>query len=291
MDRVKKNRESKFTPDRNKKQNPKSYALIPMSDATLSTQAMQVINNYLHLPFSKKKISCPYFNNKRSRVRGALGVLIGKGTPEEIVNEATLIALREKVDLKNLDNEQTKKFLVEHNLGVDCSGLVYHVLNAELNARKLGPLRKHIKRPWIRSQIRKLIALFRPAENTGVNTFYNDINSKEIRLSEIQPGDFIIIMNTGANYNLHHILLVHKVANTSSPYQGEGLPAGRGEVVLRYTHSFQFPDDGLYNHGVRQEEIKIIDSNKNLLEQNWNEPRTREYAKTAREIKIKRLKV
>lgn len=246
-----------------------------MSDKILSVQARQVIDNYLHLAFLEKKISCPYFNNKRSRVRGALGVLIGKGTPEEIVDEAGLIALREKVDLKNLDDEQTKKFLVEHNLGVDCSGLVYHVLNAELNARKLGPLRKHIKRPWIKSPIRKVIALLRPAENTGVNTFFNNINSKEIQLSEIQPGDLIILMNTGINHNLHHVLLAHEVASD----------------VVRYTHSFQFTDDGLYNHGVRQEEIKIIDPNKNLLEQNWSEPRMREYAKTAREVKIKRLKI
>ncbi|MBI4992910.1 MAG: hypothetical protein HZC26_02130 [Candidatus Magasanikbacteria bacterium] len=246
-----------------------------MSGKTLSNQALQIIKNYLLLPFSEKKISCPYFNNKRSRVRGALGVLIGKGTPEEIADEAGLIALREKVDLKNLNDEQTKKILVEHNLGVDCSGLIYHVLNAELNARKLGPLRKHIKRPWIKSPIRKLIALLRPAENTGVNTFFNDINTKEIKLSEIQPGDLIIMMNTGSNHSLHHILLINKV----------------GEAVLRYTHSFQFPDDGLYNHGVRQEEIKIIDPNKNLLEQNWSEPRMREYAKTAMGIKIKRLKI
>jgi len=255
---------------------------------SLSAPALEVINDYLRLPFPNSNVNCPYFNNKRIRVRGALGVLIGKGTPEEIVDEATLIALREKIDLKNLNDEQTKQFLVEHNLGIDCSGLVYHVLNAELNARKLGPLRQHIKRPWIKSPLRKLIALLRPAENTGVNTFFNDVNSKEIKLSEIQPGDLIIMMNTGVNHNLHHILLVHEVASVPSPYQGEGLPAGRGEVV-HYTHSFQFPDDGLYNHGVKQEKIEIIDPNKNLLEQKWSEPRMMEYAKTAKEMKIKRL--
>lgn len=199
--------------------------------------------------------------------------MIGKGTPEEIVDEATLIALREKVDLKNLNDEQIKKFLVEHNLGIDCSGLAYHILNAELNARELGPLRKHIKRPWIKSPLRKLIALLRPAENTGVNTFFNDINTKKINLSEIQAGDLIIMMNTGANHNLHHVLLTREIA---------------GEVV-HYTHSFQYPDDGLYNHGVRQEKIEITDPNKNILEQNWNEPRMREYARTAKEMKVKRL--
>ena len=38
-----------------------------------------------------------------------------------------------KIDLKKIGDENLKKFLVDHKLGIECSGLVYHILNALLH--------------------------------------------------------------------------------------------------------------------------------------------------------------
>jgi hypothetical protein len=242
-----------------------------MSDQTLSKQALQIIEDYQDLSIGKDKIVCPYFNNRRSGIRGALAVLIGKGTPGQIEEEAMLFGLREKIDLDSLNKKDLKKFLVDHNLGIDCSGFVFHVLDAELDG-----IKKHLKHPWIKNPIRKLIAKLRIVENTGVSTFNNDINTEEVKLSGVKPGDLIIMMNTGLKNDMHHILLVSKVESRKSK-------------VINYVHSFQFTTDGKYDHGIKEGEIKIIDPKKGLLEQEWNEVETYNHAKMAKKLKIGRL--
>lgn len=224
-------------------------------------------------------------------MRAGLRVMIGKGNVDDIVEEAMLIALREKIDLKKLDANGLKKFLVESHLGIDCSGLAYHILNAELKTRGLGGLNKHLKFPFIKNPFRKLLTLFRPVESAGVRTISHEQNSIEIKLSDVKPGDLIVILGGGEKQDRNHVLIIHEVTNIPSLCQGGGLPAGRGEVVMHYTHSMQWPNDGQYNHGVRQSEIEITDKNKNILEQIWFEPEALNYARGAREVKICRLKI
>ncbi len=240
---------------------------------TLSQPALDVIQNYLSLPFPGKQVSCPYFNNRRVRLRGGLRALIGKGNPEDIVEEAMIISLREKIDLKKLSDQNLKQFLVEHKLGIDCSGLVYHILDAEMKAQGKGSLHQVLKRPWFKNPIRKLLVKLRPIENTGVGTFNHEVNSIEVSLKDIQPGDLIIMMGAGLKQDYNHILIINQITDNK----------------IQYTHSFQYPTDGQYNHGVRQEAITIVNLNKNILEQNWSEPQMRKYAQEAKKVKIKRL--
>ncbi|KKQ28205.1 MAG: hypothetical protein US42_C0001G0056 [Candidatus Magasanikbacteria bacterium GW2011_GWC2_37_14] len=242
--------------------------------SSLSTQALEVIQNYLHLPFPGHNISCPYFNNRRARLRGGLRALIGKGSPADIVEEATIISLREKINLNKITDEELKKFLIDKKIGIDCSGLVYHILDAEMKAQGKGSLQKILKRPWFKNPIRKLLVKLRPIENTGVGTFNHEINSMEINLKDLAPGDLIIIMGAGVKQDYNHILLINQIADNK----------------IQYTHSFQYPNDGLYNHGVRQETITITDPNKSLLDQTWSEPQMQDYAKKAKECKIARLR-
>lgn len=258
--------------------------------STLSSQSLKTINDYLHLPIGGVFVNCPYYNNRRAGMRAGLRVLIGKGSAEDIVEEAMLIALREKIDLKKLDATGLKKFLVDSHLGIDCSGLAYHLLDAELKSRGLGGLNKHLKFPFIKNPFRKLLTLFRPVESAGVRTISHEQNSVEVKLSDVKPGDLIAILGTGEKQDRNHVLIIHKVTGVPSPFEGEGLPAGKGEVVIHYTHSMQWPSDGQYNHGVRQSEIEIIDKNKNILEQIWFEPEALNYARGAKEVKICRLK-
>src|SRR3989344_7608981 len=109
---------------------------------TLSKEALEVLKAYEGVP---------YYNNAHKKVRLGLRALIGKGTPEEVSDEALLYSLREKVDLKTLTPELRKKFLIEHNIGIDCSGLAYHVLDAENKARDKGSLAGHLHYPYANS--------------------------------------------------------------------------------------------------------------------------------------------
>lgn len=241
---------------------------------TLSSQSIKTINDYLHLPIGSVFVNCPYYNNRRAGMRAGLRVLIGKGSVEDIVEEAALIALREKIDLKKLDAAGLKKFLVDSRLGIDCSGLAYHILNTELRLRGLGGLNKYLKFPLIKNPFRKLLTLLRPVESAGVRTISHEQNSVEVKLSDIKPGDLIVILGAGEKQDRNHVLIVHEVSDDT----------------IKYTHSMQWPSDGQYNHGVRQSEIEITDKNKNILEQIWFEPEALNYARGAREVKICRLK-
>ena len=61
----------------------------------LSPKAQQLIHNYLNLPFKGVNgVRCPYFNNARLKQRGQLRVLVGKGTPGEIAEEAYIISVQ-----------------------------------------------------------------------------------------------------------------------------------------------------------------------------------------------------
>ena len=128
-----------------------------MNTKKISYHAQKIIEDYLELPFPNKQVSCPYFNNRRTKVRGALRALVGKGNPEDIVEESIIIALREKINFSELNNEEIKHFLVDKNLGIDCSGFVYYVLEAELKAQHKSNLNKYLHRPWIKNPLRKLI--------------------------------------------------------------------------------------------------------------------------------------
>lgn len=260
----------------------------------LSTQANQVIANYLNLPFNNLPgVSCPYFNNKKSDVHGGLRVLVGKGSINDILEEALIISLRDKLDLNAISAPEIKKFLVDNHIGVDCSALVYYILDAELKALGLGTLKKYLHYPTVKNPIRKLLIKLRTVENTNVKVFANDVNSSVVEISDMKPGDIITMLGSGPDHDRDHILVVH---SASSPSQR----GGQGEVsptIIHYTHSLQWRTDGKYNHGVRQGTITITDTKKPLAEQQWQEQgkqgaenETWERARFAESLEIRRLK-
>lgn len=258
-----------------------------MNSLSLSQPALEVIQSYLHLPIPNKNVACPYFNNKKSRVRAGLRVLVGKGSIDDITEELMLISLREKIDLASLTNEQIKKILVDHSIGIDCSGLIYYVLDAKLQAQKKGKLKKHLKFPYIKNPLRKLLTKLRPVESTNVLTLAHEKNSTEVELKNIQPGDLIIMLKSGLNKDRDHVLIIHQV-----DYDANNQPK-----TIYYTHSLNWSTEGQYNHGVKQGRIEIADVNKNIKKQVWREKdktgdenETFVRARTADSLKIVRLK-
>jgi hypothetical protein len=258
---------------------------MPLGKKLLSPQTLDVITSYTLLPFGKKQVSCPYFNNRRSKVRAGLRVLLGKGSPQEIVDEANLFAMREKVDLTKLDEDKLKQFLVEHNLGVDCSAFAYAILAADYKEKHNQSLSSKLFYPHAKSLLRKLIVKLRAIENIDVKTLAHAKNSHPVALTDILPGDFIIILNSGKEHNLNHILVVYKVEVENSQTK-----------FIDYCHSFQWSTDGKYNHGIKFGRIEITDGEKSLLEQKWIEEDTEGEknetflrAREAEVLEIKRL--
>ncbi len=253
-----------------------------MNVKELTREALEVIEGYSSLDFRDRKVACPYFNNRRAKVRGALGVVVGKGRAEEIIEEAKLMAMRERVELDKLSSEEIREFLVDHNLGIDCSGFVYYILDAEVKAKTDKSLKNFLK-PVKGGFLSRIIFKFRVVRNTNVLLLADDKNSKKVDLKNVEPGDFVVMMRYGKEKNKYHILIIESVE-----YENE-VPK-----VLYYVHSMCWRVDGKYNHGIKKGKIEIIDLNKNLLEQNWiegvDENETLEKAKKAEVVDIKRLK-
>ena len=264
---------------------------------SLSPSALKTIHDYLNLPFvGVDGVRCPYFNNARLRQRGQLKALIGKGTPQEIIEEAKIISVQYRKDIfdKNgvfnahiehpAEHEQAeciRQFLVDNNLGVDCSGFVTNVLQKHLlEARGLNL----VKKLFIISKknfLRWLISRLRPVEQIGVNVYANDKNTDTInKLGEIQPADLIVMLKTGPNKNHDHILLVTEVRKNQ----------------IKYASARAWSSDGKYGHGVFEGEINITNPENGLLEQTWEEKdktnannETYLEAKQAEVLEIRRL--
>ncbi len=134
------------------------------------------------------------------------------------------------------------------------------------------------------------IARLRPAENLGVNSFSDKRNSTAIKASEARPGDIITFIGTGKDGLYNHILVITGVEQGSGP---NGM--ADGDIRISYAHSYAWPSDGLYNHGVREGDILVHGDD--LLGGTWKEKGetgannyTYESARNAKVVSVRRLK-
>jgi hypothetical protein len=271
----------------------------------LSPGAQQLIHDYLNLPCGTMKgIRCPYINNARLRQRGQLRVLVGKGTPREIIEEANIISTQYKAGIfdthphqclcedhsgKKFTPEEIRTFLIDHNLGIECSGFVTHVLNKHFEETNHFNLIKklHIVSPA--KIFRWMISRLRRVENISVKTYTNDRNTTTIAsdtlgwdYTKINPADIITLLETGPRHTYNHIILITE----------------NKDNILKYVHARAWPSEGQYGHGVTEGIIKIVNPGKNLTEQEWIEKeKTGEENWTFQEIlqaklvEIRRIKI
>lgn len=252
---------------------------------TLSKKAQDIIDSYEHLDIAGKTINCPYFNNRTTNLRGALRVLVGKGTPQEIKDEARIISLRDRLELNDLDEQTIKKLLIDHNIGIDCSAFVYYILDAQLKATQNKSL-KNILSFKSKNLLRQLITKFRPVENTNV-VVLNE-NSTEIKLDEVAPGNLIIALGGGIKHDYNHTLIITETTHDDS-----------GKLhSLGYSHSYFWKSEGKYAKGIRKGIIEIINPEKSILDQKWIEDgktgeanETWVYLKGAEKINLTKLKI
>lgn len=234
-----------------------------MNTRRLTDQTFSLIDTYLNFKVGSAVTNIPYFNNRKQAKRASLRAEVGKGSPREILDEVSLLTLRDKITVDAFTNDTFKKFLVENDIGIDCSGLAYYILASEARARDKHQLDRLLSYPLARGLFRKIKAHFYPVENTDVATFAHDKNSHIIEIKDAAPGDIITMESDDASPLRNHILVIHQIE-----YQNF-VP-----ITLHYTHSIAWPSDGEYGHGVRQGIIDIVDSTKPLTEQRWIENNT-----------------
>jgi hypothetical protein len=255
-----------------------------MKSISLSPEALQLVAQYKHLPFSNFTVLCPYFNNKTVGLRGALGVHVGKGTPREIVEEVDILLKKKGLKISEINAETIRHFLIDNKIGIDCSGFVYHTLDAELHVHHLGSLGKHLN--FRVNFFRKILTKLHPAKSTSVTTLEDEDNSHEINIKSIKPGDIIILIGSGKNADRNHVLIVTRVDMNDMDIT----------IRIHYAHSLKWNSDSTHTHGLREGVIDVKDSNLGILDQTWvedglsdedNETYTK--ARDAERVTIRRL--
>lgn len=191
----------------------------------------QEINHYLGIPYAKN-----HWKNGILIKEAAFG---GKGTWREI-DYATLCAGEKyQVNTNSLSPKKLHNFQKKHHIGIDCSGLVYHLLNfIDISLGNSGILYKVTSPNKDRGQygVRSLSAdsLTKPHNSYPVSDY-----------SHVQIGD-IIRHHRGT----HILLIINKKANR-----------------LHYVHSSL----GTLISGVHTGYIEITNPKKPLSQQSWSD--------------------
>jgi len=216
--------------------------------------AKLVINEYNTLPIGEKAVKVPYFMNIKKR-RAGLRVLVGKGDPGEIVREVYVTSQVKGFDLNKASIDQIRKFMIDSNIGIDCSAFIVHIYNSWLRSENKSPLINYLRFPK-NDFVQKLKRFLRPVENIGANLLTGDLNAKKItKVNDIVPGD--LIRSKGRHKNSHHVLLIIRVMKEDNQVR-----------EIDYIHSTK--EYGSEN-GIRQGKIIVTDTNKALKDQEWQE--------------------
>lgn len=231
-----------------------------METKTLSDNSLKIIEQYQNFKIGNAVCSIPYFNNRTLGLRGALRVESGKGSIDDLKEEIEQKIFKEKLDIKSFDNDSLKRYLVDNNLGIDCSAFAYYILNEESKNKGKGEIEKNLSFPFCKGILGKIKCKIRPIENANVQTFAHEENSKTISIKEILVGDIITMLGVSDDYDRDHILIVYKIDYENSTPKN-----------IYYTHTISWPTDGKYNHGIHDGKIEILNINENLIKQKWIE--------------------
>lgn len=222
----------------------------------------KIIDSYLNMSIANKVIACPYFINLK-KFHAVLRVFLGKGSAQEIINEIKFIAQKERIDLAPLSEIALYRFITEHNLGIDCSGLAVYILREIYRQRGVDFVKKikivsFWKNPW-----RYFLARLRPIENISVAVLANDKNSFIVDdFKKILPGDMII------RENLRHVYLIVKIEKENDKI-----------IRLTYVHAPR-PKENYFGPGIFQKTIILKEETLEELKEKLND-----------QVIIRRLKI
>lgn len=163
-------------------------------------QILKQAYNQFILNVEGKKVAIPYRINIPPIEHPARQ---GKSAPEVILNTLYEDAKEQNFDLKSASSEEIREFMKKNNLGLDCSGFVYRMLDFLVQEVKGKPLTElgfdHVGR-------------------TNVAVLADNNHTIKIDLENLQPGD---IVKTNSVGDIDHVLIV----------------IGRNKNKVTYAHS------------------------------------------------------
>ncbi|MBI5358588.1 hypothetical protein HZB69_03130 [Candidatus Amesbacteria bacterium] len=210
----------------------------------LPQKTQKLLDNYLYLKIGNCLINCPYWMNDLPK--NIKGPYSGKGTPKQIIHAIKLCAKKHGLDVINSTKTALSVFMKNNRIGIDCSGLAYH-LSDRLNIEKYGF--SLAKKFFPDSKLPS----WRNAWRCNAEFLTNIKNARPIKVAHAKPGD-LIRLNRGK-----HIFFITVVSRS----------------ILTYVHSSSLTSQ---LDGVHLGKIKIIDPNLGLDHQCWLE-KTKEYKK------------
>ena len=225
---------------------------------TIHPIAGNFLQQYFELPIAGKRVITPYYINVKKRKD--LNALVGKGTPEEMVLEAKVWAQAKKQNLRRYSPSETRQFMEQVGIGIDCGGLVANTLAHYFQVQRRAGFYRQLKysnMSW-RARIARWL---RPATNLSADELTSGLNAIVIDLNQVRPGD--LIRGVGKQRNSFHVALVTEVVAQIVA----GTETAKETVVkISYVHSHRgYGAD----HGVRRGEVVISDGSKPWWEQQW----------------------
>lgn len=127
------------------------------------------------------RINIPYQPDRRK---------YGKSDPETLIADTTGLAKEQGVELDGLTKEGLRKFMEKNELGIDCSGFAYHLLDYLLKELDKGGMEG---------------AGFPPASRTNVNLLTSAEFSVQVEIYDLRPADLIKLNSSG---EIPHVLVM-----------------------------------------------------------------------------------
>ena len=217
-----------------------------MTIKKLPKKTRKLLENYLKIRAGKLKLVCPYYQNVWKTTKKP--VYSGKGLPKEIEKEIEKL-VDQKPILRTVDKETFRHYLVMAGIGIDCSGLVFNLLNQYL-IDKFGQQLKESVNLKGKPVYRQIIFRLRPRTNLSAHELTSFPVSQKIDWQDSQPGDLLKVGRP-------HVALITKVWLKNKKIS-----------KIQYAHS---TSQYKIEHGVRIGEITIKNSRLPLGKQDWNE--------------------
>lgn len=156
-----------------------------MVRSKLERSILYEIKHYLHIPY--------WINQWKAEILLKHGPFGGKGSWKEIDYATRCAAELEQIDLSKLKSRDIYQLRRRHHIGIDCSGLAYHLLD-------------HLDQ--LKGNTGILFKVYGPQKTTGVRSISADYLTSQTNSSpitnyqKIQTGD-LIRFNSG-----HHVIFI-----------------------------------------------------------------------------------
>lgn len=189
----------------------------------LNKNILNYIDRYFSLNISGQKVVCPYFINEYIFFGNPVNV--GKGTPEEIENEASQI-------LSADNSSDIRKQMIENGLGIDCSGFIYNVFDFATKTYLQKNLSDFLPKLGFFDLRKKVARKVKPQNTISSNEFTSAPFATMLEDAfTVRPGDLIRTKNG------KHVLLVYRVET------GDNL------IKIYFVHSTRFYENNGMHRG------------------------------------------